>query len=374
MSYARMSHRTTSRSFASAASAGKWRWILLDLDFGFGLYAHGPSEDHIAFMFATVPTRYSNEPWATFFQRKLVENPIVRNRFVNQIADLLNTNFRSTRVVSTINAMASHIATELVKHRARWGLAGESTAKLLTFAQKRPAYLRTHMRTYFGCGNNGTLTINGTAGGSMRLNTLTLRQTDLPFNGTYFQGVPVQVRAVPEPGYRFTGWSGGVTSTADSLTLSVGASTTLTATFEQGAVDSTGVVINEINYNAAADFNPGDWVELHNPGTHAVNIGGWSYTDSDPAHLFTLPAGTVLGPDQYLVIAEDTTLFRSLFPGVTGVYGSTGFGLSGSGESMKLMNAALQTMDSVAYDDVSPWPVEADGAGATLETCERIER
>jgi hypothetical protein len=149
--------------------------------------------------------------------------------------------------------------------------------------------------------------------------------------------------------------------------VSVGTSTTLTATFEQGSADTTGIVINEINYNAAADFNPGDWVELYNPGTKAVDISGWHYTDSDPAHLFTFPAGTVLGADQYLVIAEDTTLFRSVFPAVAGVFGSTGFGLSGSGESMKLMNAAMQTMDSVMYDDVSPWPVEADGAGATLE-------
>jgi hypothetical protein len=355
------------RYWRERVPGSKWRWILMDLDFGFGLYAHGAFEDHIAFMFATTPTRYSNPPWATLLQRQLVENPTIRNRFINQVADLLNTNFRPSRVVTTINTMANHIATELVKHRARWGLAGESTAKLITFAQDRPGYLRTHMRSYFACGADGALSLNSTTGGAIRLNTLTLRPSDAPFNGVYFQGNPVQLRAVPDPGYRFAGWSGTVTSTADSMSLTPGASTTLTATFVQDLADTIGVVINEINYNSNAAFNPGDWIELYNGSTKPADLSGWHYTDSDPTHLYTFPAGTVLGAGEYLVVAEDTVLFRSCFPAVARMYGSTAFGLSGSGESMKLMDAAMGTVDSLAYLDKAPWPTEPDGGGATLE-------
>ena len=47
--------------------------------------------------------------------------------------------------------------------------------------------------------------------------------------------------------------------------------------------------------------------------------------------------------------------------------GETGFGLNGSGEFMKLVNEEGQIIDSLTYDDNSPWPVEADGSGSTLE-------
>jgi hypothetical protein len=347
---------------------GKWRWILFGLDFGFGLYAHNATEDHIAYMFSPVETRpSSNPPWSTLFQRKLVQNPVVRARFINQIADLLNTNFKSDRVVTVINTLANHIASEIARHRARWGLTGESTAKMITFAQERPAYLRNHVRTYFSCGRDGTITVNATTGGSVRLNTLTLTAARLPFSGIYFQGNPVQVRAIPDPGFKFDGWTGDVTSISDSLMLTLGTTTGLTALFSPDTAGSAGLVINEINYNSSPQFNAGDWIELLNDSKQSIDVSGWKFTDSDPTHLFSFPAGTVLGAGGYLVVAEDTSLFHACFPDVHNVVGSLGFGFSGSGESMKLMNATFQTVDSLEYDDQAPWPTEPDGLGPTLE-------
>ena len=55
-------------------------------------------------------------------------------------------------------------------------------------------------------------------------------------------------------------------------------------------------------------------------------------------------------------------MFTSCFPDVKNYLGGMGFGLSGSGESMKLMNDAFSTIDSLEYDDQAPWPTEADGS------------
>ena len=351
---------------------GKWRWILFGLDFGFSLYAHGAWEDHIAFLFSPVETRYSNPPWATLFQRKLVMNPIIRNSFINRIADLLNTNFQSTRVVNVINTLANHIAPEITKHRTRWGITGESTAKLITFAQDRPAYLRTHVRNYFGSGADGNITITSSKGGSVQLNSLTLKTTDMPFSGTYFQGNAVHLKAIPDPGYKFSSWSGATASKNDTVSLFVGGSTNIVATFSVDSLGAKGVVINEINYNSSAQFNSGDWIELYNRGGQNVDISGWMYQDSDPAHAFTFPPGTILGPGQYVVVLEDSTLFKACFPDVKNYVGQMNFGLSGSGEFMKLMDNNGRGIDSLTYDDQSPWPTEADGQGATLELVDPV--
>lgn len=346
---------------------GKWRWILRDLDFGFGLYAHGEWEDHIAFMFSTVQTRYSNPPWATLFQRKLVENPTIRNRFINQIADLLNTNFDSTRVINTINTLANHIAGEITKHRTRWGLTGENLDKMHSFARNRPAYLRTHVRNYFRCGSDGRITITSTAGGSVRLNSLTLPSTDMPFSGIYFQGNAIHLKAIPSPGYKFEGWSGAVTSKSDTLSLSIAGTTSITATFSVDSSNTNGIVINEINYHSADLFNAGDWIELYNDSRQSIDISGWVFTDSDSSNKFIFPAGTVLGSDEYLVLAENISAFTSHFPGVSNFVGEMNFGLSGSGEFIKLTDEKGQVIDSLTYDEQAPWPTEANGLGATLE-------
>jgi hypothetical protein len=345
----------------------KWRWILYDLDFGFGLYAHNASEDHIAFMFSTVETRYSNPPWATLLQRKLVANPTIRNRFINQIADLLNTNFKSARVVDSINAVANHIASELPKHRARWGITGENTAKMIAFANERPAYLRMHVRNYFNCGGDGILTIQATGNGSVQLNTLTLPTSKLPFSGMYFQGNEVHLKAIPAPGYRFDGWSGAVFSSHDTVSMLVGTTTAMIATFSADSGGVIPVVMNEINYNSSDQFNSGDWIELFNNGTKSVDISKWVFRDSDPTHGFVIPTGTVLGPNQYIVIVEDSSLFKNCYPEVKNFVGQMDFGFSGSGEFVKLSNDKGLGIDSLTYDDQSPWPTEADGNGATLE-------
>jgi hypothetical protein len=64
---------------------------------------------------------------------------------------------------------------------------------------------------------------------------------------------------------------------------------------------------------------------------------------------------------------EDSSLFKARFPEVKNYVGQTGFGLSGSGEFMKLMNDKGEGIDSLTYSDRAPWPTEADGKGATLE-------
>jgi len=358
---------TNIKFWRERSATGKWRWILCGLDFGFGLYAHGAWEDHIAFMFSPVETRYSNPPWATLLQRKLVENPTIRNQFINQIADLLNTNFKSDRVKNVINTLANHIASEITKHRQRWNLFGETLLKMTTFAQERPAYLCTHVRDYFKCGIDGALTVNATVGGSVQLNTLKLQSADMPFSGIYFQGNEIHLKAIPASGYKFDGWSGAVTSNDPSITLSVMRSTNLYASFSIDSSVAKEIVINEINYNSADNFDSGDWVELYNNSDRTINISGWYFSDSDDNHKFIFPVGTVMDPGAYLVLVENDSAFTARFQDVKNYVGETDFGLNGAGEFIKLVNDEGQIIDSLTFDDNLPWPVEADGSGATLE-------
>ena len=64
------------------------------------------------------------------------------------------------------------------------------------------------------------------------------------------------------------------------------------------------VVINEIEVNPAIDFtkSPSQWVELYNPTSSAVNIGGWTIgATSGLKQVYTISAGTTIASQQFIV-------------------------------------------------------------------------
>ena len=127
------------------------------------------------------------------------------------------------------------------------------------------------------------------------------------------------------------------------------------------------IVINEINYNSSVGFNTEDWVEFYNNATYPVDISGWIFKDQEDIHHFVFPPNTIIPADGYLVICFDTSMFQPLFPDAQNFMGNFDFGLSGGGELIRLFDQYAALMDSLTYNDVDPWPEEADGLGPTLE-------
>lgn len=127
------------------------------------------------------------------------------------------------------------------------------------------------------------------------------------------------------------------------------------------------VIFNEINYKSANDFDTGDWVELYNIDESEADISGWVFKDSDDNHIFDIPAGTIIQPGGYLVLCSELPLFRLLYPDLENAIGDFSFGLSSSGELIRLYNHSGALIDSVVYGNDSPWPAEPSGQGPSLE-------
>lgn len=121
-------------------------------------------------------------------------------------------------------------------------------------------------------------------------------------------------------------------------------------------------VINEIMYRPGTTYpeNTGlEFVELHNPGTAAVDLSGWAFTDGV---AYTFPAGTTLPAGGFLVVASNpTTLAAS--GGYSGALGpwTGGDKLSNNGETITLSqpngSGGWTTIDEVDYADEGDWAV-----------------
>ena len=141
---------------------------------------------------------------------------------------------------------------------------------------------------------------------------------------------------------------------------------------EPNIIDVTeDVVINEIQYHRAPVSRQGEpvtarteeWIELYNRGDQEVDLSGWQLVD---AVVYEIPAGTVLGPDGYLVIAGDAAALSAEHPDIA-VVGDFSGRLGNGGDRILLLDAVGNPADELRYFDGGRWPVAADGGGASLE-------
>ncbi|MBX3748396.1 MAG: lamin tail domain-containing protein [Verrucomicrobiae bacterium] len=121
-------------------------------------------------------------------------------------------------------------------------------------------------------------------------------------------------------------------------------------------------VIHEIHYDPPEKTERLEFVELFNPGTEAVSLGGWRFSRGV---RFEFPEGAVLGAGGYGVVAEDPEALKVRF-GVD-AWGPWTGRLSNEGERLELQDAAGEVVDAVEYGRGFPWPTVGDAAGLSIE-------
>ncbi len=120
-------------------------------------------------------------------------------------------------------------------------------------------------------------------------------------------------------------------------------------------------VISEIMYRPGTTFPENtalEYIELHNPGATAVNVGGWEFRSGVS---FTFPAGTNIAAGGYVVVAANPSAVNAAY-GSTGTLGpwTAGAALSNNGEKITLSmpGAAPGTwtkVDEVSYSSEGDW-------------------
>ncbi|MBN1950212.1 MAG: lamin tail domain-containing protein [Bacteroidales bacterium] len=352
----------------------RWRWILYDTEISFGQgdyytytndYGTLPWDN--SFNFATTGGNAANwpflRPWSTEKIVSLLENPDFRNDYIQTFAVHLNTTFKPSRVKQVIDSLAHKLRLEMpdqIKaygghtvdfnpYGTHFGTMEEWEGHLDTlylFAEQRPEYLRTFIQDRFSVEGTYELvpTMENDACGK-----ILIQELDVPLDsaGIYFDSVPLRVKVVPNPGYRFIKWKGVEIpdSLSPSVSLMLTENTVLQAIFEP----EEDILITEIFYNPASDPALA-FVEVFNPKHSTdIDLGGYSF---DGDIQFTFPTGSLLKPGSYLVIAANPTRFS---PGIEVWQWSSG-SLSDTAGTILLKDDLGSLVDSVHYKNSPPWP------------------
>ncbi|MGH7969450.1 MAG: lamin tail domain-containing protein, partial [Limisphaerales bacterium] len=148
----------------------------------------------------------------------------------------------------------------------------------------------------------------------------------------------------------------------------LGASNTVSAVYSGLVVTPVGqVVINEIMYSPLVPG--GEYIELYNNSTTlSFDLSGWKVNGLS----YTFPAGALIGPNQFLVLAANRADFAAAYGSTNLVFDTYSGKLQGNGETLTLLDPGTNgapdlVVSKVRYSSAAPWPSQADGTGNSLQ-------
>ncbi|MFN5324415.1 MAG: CotH kinase family protein [Bacteroidota bacterium] len=207
--------------YRSNTSGFRWRFCLIDLEGSMNPGGFSNAfDDHIAYVLNANPAN----PFINVLL-KSIQNPRYRKYFINRYADLMNTAYQYDRLESVANSMFNQTVMEMPKEYMRWGdpnnISGQMTAfinnhqTLLSEYAVRTDEVRDDILNNFSLNGLVDITLDVIPAGAGKINISTIIPDQLPWTGVYFNGNPVRVTALPNPGYTFSHWE--VTSGASTI-------------------------------------------------------------------------------------------------------------------------------------------------------------
>lgn len=355
---------------------GRWRYIVFDLDFAFGpFWGYGNDHNTLAFALAEGGTEWPNPDWSTAMLRSMLANERFRRRFIQSFADHMATTFRPERVDAIVDRLHGGISPYLTTHADRWrDFENHSRMIFKQFARERPAHVKTHVIEQFGLEGTGTVTFDASssAAGSIRVNTITLGYgtpglqdsgRPFPWSAAYFRGVPLEVTALPAPGFEFAGWR-EASEEGSALTLLPEDGLHRTALFRKSKTEQPLHYwsFNDPNALLEPAFSRGGTAALYSPAPTSEMTHGTLHGFSAENTLFDDPAGTHLRLNNPV---GAVLVFRLPTDGYHSIRVRYDTRRSGSGAGLQLIEYAVDAETFLPFATVSvanaaPQTVELD--------------
>jgi hypothetical protein len=242
------------------APGKKWRYLMFDLDISLG--NNGWANADLDYL-GKIMGPYGDDNKHVQLLKSLLKNTGFRNYFINRYADLVNTLFSSTSIMDNTRQVMDALVADIPLHFNRWGnnMEGwynEINTAVIPYINDRPYYALQFVRDTFRLKKevNVELDVWPSAGGSIHINTI--EPGPMPWNGIYFDGVPINVTAVANPGFTFVQWQSDPINLSNSqlasITLNVDTNNRFIAFF------------SSTNHPAAISVNP-------NPADKMIKAG-----------------------------------------------------------------------------------------------------
>jgi hypothetical protein len=226
---------------------GKFRYVLWDTDGGLGLFGN-VTDNLLSDIIDTNQTQWSNHSIILY---NLLMNQEFKTYFINRYADLINTTFHPNNLGKLATQIRDEMQPEMGRHFAMWanpntnpyGFGSATNVSewldefdtLMTFINVRPSYARNYIEAEFNLVQQVDVTLDVVPAGAGKIKISTIIPDSLPWTGVYFDGNPVGMTAIANPGYKFSYWQSPnlipQTNSSPYINLNISQSESFTAYF-----------------------------------------------------------------------------------------------------------------------------------------------
>jgi len=193
-------------------SHNRWRFCTVDQELA--LSPNGWTDcnyDHLGYMLS----QSTGIPYINVWLQSM-QNPKFHDYFINRFADVMNTAYLYDRIGPIENSMFLQTFVEMQREFARWGDPNNVQGQMSDFTnnhlifeqqlQDRTPQVRNHIQGHFNLPQQVDVTLDVQPAGAGQIHISTITPGPYPWHGVYFDGLPVRIEALPNPGYHFLHW------------------------------------------------------------------------------------------------------------------------------------------------------------------------
>ena len=259
--------------YRSNATNFRWRYCLMDLEYGL---LPNPSNDFscgydLLSQLINHQSVDPGNPHLNIFWRA-IQNDRFKNYFINRFADQMNTVYLPSRLTAIENYMYNLTLPEMPAHFGRWDNPNNVPSLMNSFFQYhqlfqdelncRPDSLRDQIQNNFNLPQQIAVNLDVAPYNAGKITISTIAPSNYPWNGIYFDGVPIKIEAIAFPGYQFSHWgnNGLISDTLNPVFLD---------TLTTAAVNFTAHFISTLDVN---EVKPSVFYIYPNPSFESITI------------------------------------------------------------------------------------------------------
>jgi hypothetical protein len=198
--------------YRSNKSNYRWRFGLIDLELSMAPNGWTSCTDnHIRYML----DQSTGNPFINIWL-KSIQNLKYKNYFINRFADQMNTSYLIDTLLATETIFYNEMVVEMPKEFARWGDPNNVPGQMANFINNHSVFqqqlacrneeVRTDLLNEFQLNKKVQVKMDVWPPLSGRIHLNTIEPKQYPWEGTYYDGVPIQLTAVADSGYSFVKW------------------------------------------------------------------------------------------------------------------------------------------------------------------------
>ena len=176
---------------------GKWRYILYDMDIAMYRW---PWTKYDEDLLGLKMVEYVDTNKHVNILKSLMDNKSFKQKYSNRHQDLFNTLLGEIQFAEELDNMVDILDPEMpMQFQTYVGTYDDwlnyYIDRMHTYIQERPYYARTFMDDYFQLGGEAGITISSSHPDDTKIALNSLDEISLPFEGYYFQGIPIELSA-----------------------------------------------------------------------------------------------------------------------------------------------------------------------------------